>query len=284
MNLFQKSTGSVVPTSPLSKLNSTPDYLLLLSARFWFVIAVTGQWIFAYYVAALYGGSAVVGDFEKWNRVMPHGYSSGDAMGNIAIAIHLFLAVVIMVGGPLQIIPQVRDRARVFHRWNGRVYMFTAFVISASGLFMVWTRGTVGGLVGHVSISINAVLIMLFAVLAWRSAVARKFEVHRRWALRLFMVVSGVWFFRIGLMFWLLIHKKPVGFDPETFTGPFLTFLYFAQYLLPLVILEIYFFAKRARSRSGKMVMASGLLIITLAMALGIFAATMGMWLPRLTD
>lgn len=282
MNLFQKNTGNTTSTLFASKLSSTPNYLLQLSAQFWFVVAVAGQWIFAYYVAALYGGAAVTGDLEKWNTAMPHGYSAGDTMGNVAIALHLLLAVVITVGGPLQIIPQVRERARVFHRWNGRVYMFTAFVISATGLFMVWTRGTVGGLIGHISISINALLIMLFAVFAWRSAIARKFEVHRRWALRLFLVVNGVWFFRIGLMLWLFIHKKPVGFDPETFTGPFLTFLNFGQYLLPLAILEIYFAAKNSSTPAGKIAASAGLLAITLAMSLGIFATTMGLWLPRL--
>jgi len=32
----------------------------------------------------------------------------------------------------------------------------------------------------------------------------------------------------------------------------------------------------------GKLAMAAGLLILTIAMCIGIFGATMGMWLPRI--
>ena len=89
----------------------------------WFVVAVLGQWIFAFYVAMFYGSSAVVGDFAAWNQVLPHGHVPGETMGNLAVAAHLFLAVAIMVGGPLQIIPQVRSLFPRFHRINGRVYL-----------------------------------------------------------------------------------------------------------------------------------------------------------------
>lgn len=64
--------------------------------------------------------------------------------------------------------------------------------------------------------------------------------------------------------------------------GPFLTFLSFAQYLLPLTVLEVYL---RTRYRSGapsRIVMAAGLFVLTVAMGIGIFAATMGMWLPHM--
>jgi hypothetical protein len=37
------------------------------------------------------------------------------------------------------------------------------------------------------------------------------------------MVLSGVWFFRLGMFLWLAINRGPAGFEPDTFTGPFLT-------------------------------------------------------------
>ena len=82
-------------------LHSVADKTLNFTARFWFVIAVAGQWMFAYYVAAFYGGAALRGDLPAWNKVMPHGYVPGDTAGNLAIGMHLLLAVVIIVGGPL---------------------------------------------------------------------------------------------------------------------------------------------------------------------------------------
>ena len=97
------------------------------------------------------------------------------------------------------------------------------------------------------------------------------------WALRLFIAVNGVWFFRVGLMLWLIVWQAPVGLDPQTFTGPFLYVLSFAQFLLPLAVLEIYL---RARHRGA--LLALGLVLLSLATAGGIFGATMMMWLPRM--
>lgn len=264
------------------QMNTVADIALKTAARFWFLVAVAGQWIFAYYVAVLYGGATARADFAGWNKVMPHGYVAGDTIGNVAVAVHLFLAFIILVAGPLQLIPLIRARAPTFHHWNGRAYLLTAFVISMVGLYMVWTRGTVGGTAQHIAISINAILIMFCASMALRFAIARQIDIHRRWALRLFMVVGGVWFFRVGLMLWLVINKGPVGFDPKTFQGPFLTFLAFAQYLLPLAILEIYLRTRDRGSAQMRVAVAAGLFVLTIAMGVGIFGATMGMWLPNL--
>lgn len=276
-----RTTTNALP-APSLKLDTLADHALHGAAKFWFIVAVIGQWIFAFYVATFYGGSAIQGDFEHWNTVLPKGYVAGETMGNLAVAMHVFLAVIIIVGGPLQIIPQVRTYARTFHQWNGRLYILTAFLISMAGIYMVLTRGTVGGFIGQVSITINGILIMICAAMALRYALIRKFDIHRRWTLRLFLVVSGVWFFRVGLMFWLLVNGGPVGFDPETFQGPFLTFLGFGQYILPLAILELYFYMQKRGSIAGRFTMAAGLLVLALVIGTGIFAATMGMWLPRI--
>ena len=64
--------------------------------------------------------------------------------------------------------------------------------------------------------------------------------------------------------------------------GPFLTFLGFAQYLLPLAVLEIYLRTHDRAGAQGRLAMATGLLLLTIAMGIGIFAAFMGMWLPRI--
>jgi len=94
-------------------------------------------------------------------------------------------------------------------------------------------------------------------------------------------VVSASWFYRLGFFLTLLIFKGPVGFDPVTFTGPFPTFMSFAQYLFPLAVLEIYL---RAQDRPGavrRMATAGILFVLTLAMGAGTFAVTMAIWVPQ---
>ena len=99
--------------------------------------------------------------------------------------------------------------------------------------------------------------------------------------MRLFMVVSAVWFFRIGLMSWSMLTGG-IGIDWETFTGPFLYVLGFAQYGLPLVMLEWYFHCQRQASPTLQFTFATTLLALTGVTAIGIFAASMGMWFPRM--
>jgi tetratricopeptide (TPR) repeat protein len=203
-------------------------------------------------------------------------------VGNLAVAIHLISAVIVILAGTIQLIPQVRSRAPLLHRWNGRLYIVTAFTISIAGLYMMWVRGTVGDLSQHLGNTILAVLIMFSAVMALRYALARDFKTHRRWALRLYLVVSASLFIRAGIFLSLLLHRGPFGFDSATFQGPFITFISFAQYLVPLGVLEIYLRVQDRGRAPGRIAMAAGLFILAVALGAGIFAVTMAKWLPSI--
>ncbi len=261
---------------------SLPDRLLNLSGLSWFLVAAIGQWIFVYYVAAFYLPFLTGGGLASADQAdLPDGFIAGDVLHNTALAAHVLIAIVIIGGGPLQLIPQIRNRFPRFHRILGRTYMITAVLTSLAGLYMVWTHGVPGGPLAPFAISLDAVLIILFAAIAVRHAMRRQIDQHRRWAMRLFMVVSAVWFFRIGMMFWFMTTGG-IGINTETFTGPFITFLYFGQMLVPLFFLEVYFRAQDGDSMMGKLIAAFLVFAATGATALGTFAATMGMWLPRL--
>ncbi len=263
-----------------AKLDSFADYALKAAARIWFVVAIGGQLMFAAYVAYFYGGTALQGRVDLWSRLMTRGYVRGDDAGNLAIIAHLIAAVVLIVGGAIQLVPQMRERFPRLHRWSGRIYVLTVFVASLTGLYLTWIRGTRGDLSQHIGGSLNAVLIILCAVFALRSAITRRFAAHRRWVLRLFLVVSAAWFYRVGLFLWVYINQGPVGFDVETFQGPALTFISFANSLVPLAVLELYQRATTTDAAPGRIAMAAVLFVLTLAMGIGIFAATVGMWLP----
>ena len=263
-------------------IEKTADTALRAAAALWVGVAISGQLLFALYVTGFFGRAALGGQYETWNKVLPHGYVAGDTAGNLVVASHLAFAVAILVGGAVQLMPFVRRRWPRVHRWNGRAYLFAALVMSVGGLVMVWTRGAVGDLSQHIAISINALLILGCAGMALRHAVARRVDAHRHWALRLFLVVGGVWFFRIGLMFWIVVNQGPAGFDPQTFTGPFLTFLGFAQYVVPLAVLELYLRAQRRGSAATRFATAALLVTLTLATLAGVAAAAALMWLPRL--
>ena len=122
---------------------------------------------------------------------------------------------------------------------------------------------------------------MILAVITLRYAMIHNFDRHRRWAMRLFLVVNGVWFFRVGLMLWVFVTGG-LGIDWETFTGPFMTYWTFVQYLLPLGLLELYFYARNRAGTTGKFLIAGTLLLFTIATGTGIFMAFTKLWLPRM--
>lgn len=259
------------------------DKLLLLSAKIWFITAAIGQWIFGIYVFLFYHRSAVMLDFAKWNKVLPSGYIKGDMLGNLYVALHVLLGGVIIIGGPLQFVPYIQRKYRLFHRWLGRIYITAAVIIGLAGLLMVWVRGSVGDTFMHVSISISAVYLFIFAILTIKNARAKKFIEHRKWALRLFMIANGGWFFRIGLMGWILINGGPVGIDRATFTGPAIWIISVLSYSVPLaiIILELYLYALKRKSNLLSLTTTLLIFIATIFTLIGITAATIFSWYPR---
>ena len=142
------------------------------SAKFWFSTVLVGQAIFSYYIVMFYYLATANQDIEKFNGIMPGGYIQGDFWGNVAVVAHVLLAAIITVGGLIQLIPIIRSKWPVIHRWNGRLYVMTALVISLTGMFMVITRyeKIVGTLIGHTAVMINGTIIVVCAVKAFKYA------------------------------------------------------------------------------------------------------------------
>lgn len=269
-----RSARRVVPSA---------DAALRGAAILWFCVAAVGQLAFIVFIALFYGPSTVLGHFEAWNeKPLITGYVAGDTAGNLMFGVHVLLAAVMTAAGLLQLVPTIRRRAPRLHRWSGRVFLTLAVTMALGGLWLVWGRGTYLTLAGAISISMDAALILLFAALTLRYAIARRIDRHRRWALRLFMVGSGVWFQRVGYMAWILINGAPVGIGPRM-SGPFDIAWGFGQFLLPLAMLELYLLAS-ARGVAGPLKAGVAALLVTMTgvMAVGIFGAIMGMWLPYL--
>ncbi len=255
--------------------------LLKASAVTWFCAASVGWAFFAFYIVVFFGGKAMEMDWQGMTRHMIVGIVDGDTFGNFNLLLHLALAFWITVAGPLQFIPAIRCRFPIFHRWNGRSYGVVAVLITLGALYLTWARGMVGP-IQQTAISINGLMILAFAGFAVRAALARDFDEHHRWALRLLIAVSGVWFFRIGFGFWLIATGFTMPGVGTMLDGPFDYFLVFGNYLVPLLVLEIY---QYARDKGGVAVRyaASALVFSGAAVtAMGIVGAAMMFWLPRL--
>lgn len=267
--------------SPVASIPPSTDSrgarLLRRSATAWLLLAVAGQLLFAAYVTVFYGGAFTSGDRARWSEVLPHGFRVDALLDTLAVAAHVLPALIVLVGGTLQLWPALRRRWPALHRWLGRAYLAAVALVTAAGVFMTLRRGTPHAAAWGALL--NAAVISFSAVMALRHARARELDAHRRWALRLYLAALGVWFFRIGLMAWLLINQGPVGFDPQTLRGPTITALAYAQTLVPLGVLELYLRARSGRTRNA---IALALIALTVLTVLGSFAASRILWLPHL--
>ncbi|MFS9605358.1 DUF2306 domain-containing protein, partial [Klebsiella pneumoniae] len=80
------------------------------------------------------------------------------------LSLHLLLALLMTAGGVVQLVPALRRRLPALHRGVGRAFMVAALLGSLSGLYLLWVKGTVGDLGQHLGMSLNALLIVGFAI------------------------------------------------------------------------------------------------------------------------
>lgn len=248
----------------------------------WFLVAAFGQAAFIWFILAFYGTRTAAGKFASWNdKPLIDGYIEGDQAGNFVFAAHVLLASVVTFAGLMQLVPPLRRAFPSWHRWTGRTFLVIACFMALSGFWLTFVRGTSLSADSSVAILIDGLLILVFAGLAWRHAVKRRFDRHRIWAMRTFMVVSGVWFLRVGLMGWVVINRGPVGMT-DNLSGPADIALAFGSYLIPLALLELYFRAGHGNHAGLKTFTAALVLAAAAFTAVGVFGTIAFMWRPYL--
>ncbi|MFZ9395667.1 MAG: DUF2306 domain-containing protein [Erythrobacter sp.] len=251
---------------------------LVRAAQAWFAATALGQALFALFILLFYYPSTLTGDYAAWNeKPLIDGYTPGDGAGNLQFAAHVLMASAMTVAGLVQLLPQIRARWPLLHRWSGRIFLTLAFLLSLGGLWLVWVRGTYLTLAGGIAVSLDGLLILACGTLAWRAALSRDFVSHRRWALRTFAVASGVWFMRVGYMVWGILTGG-AGIGPAM-SGPFDHFWAFATHLIPLATVELYLRAERAGPNAQRG-MAALLWVAALLILGGSAAAWAMMWWP----
>ena len=265
-------------------LNSTPKApltghgALAAAARFWWGAAVIGQAMFLTYIVAVYVPATLTGNFARWPSMIK-GYIPGDTVGNLAVGFHMMVAAIVTFGGTLQLLPQIRARAPVVHRWIGRTFLVSAIAAALGGLWMVWVRDATLSPANSYAISGNALLILTFGAMAWRQAARGVFASHRRWAMRTFIVANGVWFLRVGA---IGVGASLTGLGIKLDQAAFFNIMVFASYLVPLAILELYLRAQAGGGRRSRRLMAAGLTFATLVMSVGIVGAWFVIFAPEI--
>lgn len=254
---------------------SVADKSLKYTTMFWFITTLVGQWFFFYYIIGFYGFSVINDNMEIWNRWEPMGskpYLIGDFSGNLAFAAHAIGAGIVAFGGALQLMPKVRNSYPKFHKVNGYIYLLTVLCLAISGFYLVWIRDPDPIKLSGIGTTINGSLILVFAYLTVRLAINKDIVNHRKWALRLFMVSNAQWTLRLGV-FSYLVTGNLLGLKPA-FRDPFFAIWTFGCYVLPLFVLQMYFYAKEKGSSNIKLATSTVMFVITILMMIGMVGFT----------
>jgi hypothetical protein len=203
----------------------------ILTATVWASAALFGVYILAFYAAALFDGN-----IAKWNEGLPRLYESTTPVATAGIGVHFAAGGVILALGCVQFVEAIRSGYPAVHRWIGRVYVTAAFLAGIGGLTFIAAKGTIGGTTMDIGFGIYGVLTAAAAIETYRHARARRLDVHRAWAMRLFALAIGSWLYRMEYGFWFMLAGGAGHADD--FSGPFDKLMAFFFYVPNLLVVE----------------------------------------------
>jgi hypothetical protein len=248
----------------------------VLTATAWISAALFGLYILAFYAAALLDGN-----MSKWNEGLPRLYESHTPTATAGIGMHFAAGGIILALGCIQFVEAIRSRYPAAHRWIGRVYVTAAFLAGIGGLTFIAAKGTIGGTTMDVGFGIYGVLTAAAAVQTYRHARARRLDVHRAWAMRLFALAIGSWLYRMDYGFWFLLADG--AGHVKDFSGPFDKFMAFFFYVPNLLVVEALIRARRgSMSTTARWTATAAFSCATLFLVLGTYFFTKFYWGPAI--
>lgn len=238
---------------------------------------------FACYIVIFYGGAIVAGTLANdWNQVLPRIHQAGAISANIAIGAHFLAGAVLLICGPLQLLPSIRARWPRLHRINGRLFVAAALLTGIAGLFYLAVKGAVGGTMMTAAFGLYGVLVVATALLTIYHARAGRIAQHRAWAIRLFALAIGSWLYRIEFGLWLNLFDK-LG-HAKTFDGPFDQVMNFLFYVPNLIVAEIVIARQRRGPSPASRVKRAGILGATVCVLAVTYLFGSAYWLPHIVD
>ncbi|RPJ67663.1 DUF2306 domain-containing protein [Alteromonas sediminis] len=238
--------------------------------------------MFAFYILFQFTVPWLSGGLEESQfSHMIRGFKNGEFFNNAVLLAHVVPVMFISMSATFQLIPFFRVRFPTFHRWNGRVFLIIGFFGAISGLYMTWWVGSRLSDIGAMGVTLNGILIPIFVIYAWRAAIHKQFNLHRRLAVHTFILINGVWSVRLYLMGWYMINQGPMG-NTRLIDGPADIAISFASYLLPMAAVEIVFWAEKKKTSIPKLIACIVTSILALVTIIGVYAATSMLWIPRI--
>lgn len=229
----------------------TEDRLFHWTGRFFYLATLMGMGIFGIYIV-LRATGATAKNFGQW-----HDLVSGlplrtttDWVANLGIGMHYFMGAVLVLAWPLLLSSRIRTRHRAVHRWTGRIYVTAGLLAGIGGMSFILTHGATFT-ESSIAFGIWGALMMLCSMMAYVHARARRLDLHRAWAIRLFALVLGSWIFDVEYRAWEDLAGG-IGIGDGKTIGIFDYVMFYAFFVPNLLVAEFFIRNKHKRIRLAR--------------------------------
>ncbi|MGB7846358.1 MAG: DUF2306 domain-containing protein [Candidatus Acidiferrum sp.] len=132
--------------------------------------------------------------------------------------IHIIPGLLFMLLGPLQFSSTLRARHLQWHRWSGRIFVASGFVIGVSALVMSFGMPAIGGVNQAAATTFFGAFFLFALFKAFWHIRRREVAVHREWMIRAFSIGLAVATIRpiVGFFF---ATSRLSGLTPHEFFG-----------------------------------------------------------------
>lgn len=258
-------------------LDQTYSILLrLLTAVVW-----TSGLLFAGFTLFHYVKRAIIGEISTaWDSSDPGLYRKHHPAANATMLLHFLGGIVLMVLGPIQLIPAIRRNYIDLHRITGRIYIVAALVAAIGATAFVVFYGTSRGDRWEDAGNIGfGSLVILCACQSYRHVkYTHNIPLHKLWSWRLFAVVLGALLYRL----YVVVYFAFVLFTPWQGNAFLYNALYFLFYLPNLLVVEV-IWRRHQQQEQRKTVLETSLLLLCIVYVtvttLAIFTLS---WLPAI--
>jgi len=166
----------------------------------------------------------------------------------ILTMVHVVPGLLFTVLGPFQLSESIRARHLQWHRWNGRIFIATGFIVGISALLMSFTMQSIGG-VNQAAATVLFGSFFLFALSkAFWHIRRREVALHRQWMIRAFAIGLAVASIRpiVGIFF---ATSRFSGLTPAQFFGT----AFWIGFVLHLIVAEAWLHATLPQTIKAQM-------------------------------
>jgi hypothetical protein len=159
-------------------------------------------------------------------------FDTGFSRHPVLTLVHILPGAMFMILGPLQFMPGIRARYIQFHRWSGRLFIVSAYIVGLSAITMPFIMLPIGGLNEAAGSILFAIFFLIALSKAWWHILRKDQELHREWMIRAFAIGLAVATIRPIMVLFFAFS----GLPPQVFFGT----AFWIGFTLHLIIAEVW--------------------------------------------